>query len=170
MGAGDRPATKRRNTRGQSRRPANDAPLESCPFLELQTEGDASTLPQQNTPATVEDLVALDRLHEASVLWCLRERFFKGKPYTRTGDDIVVAVNPFKWLPQLYDAETRERYGEKQTEAHAYSISNRAFRGVLDGRDQSILVSGESGAGKTETVKILLRHLCGDSSDVALAF
>ena len=119
----------------KARRPANDAPLESCPYVELQTEGDASTLPQQNTPATVEDLVALDRLHEASVLWCLRERFFKGKPYTRTGDDIVVAVNPFKWLPQLYDAETRERYGEKQEEAHAYAISNRAFRGVLQGRD-----------------------------------
>ena len=151
----------------KARRPANDASLESCPYVELQTEGDASTLPQQNTQSNVEDLVALDRLHEASVLWCLRERFFRGKPYTRTGDDIVVAVNPFKWLPQLYDAETREKYAEKQEEAHAYAISNRAFRGVLDGRDQSILVSGESGAGKTETVKILLRHLCGDESDVA---
>ena len=151
----------------KARRPANDASLESCPYVELQTEGDASTLPQQNTPAIVEDLVALDRLHEASVLWCLRERFFKGKPYTRTGDDIVVAVNPFRWLPQLYSTETREKYAEKQDDAHAYSISNRAFRGVLDGRDQSILVSGESGAGKTETVKILLRHLCGDESDVA---
>ena len=151
----------------KARRPANDAPLDRCPYVELQTEGDASTLPQQNTQSNVEDLVALDRLHEASVLWCLRERFFKGKPYTRTGDDIVVAVNPFKWLPRLYDAQTRERYGEKQDEAHAYAISNRAFRGVLDGRDQSILVSGESGAGKTETVKILLRHLCGDDSDVA---
>ena len=91
----------------KARRPANDASLESCPYVELQTEGDASTLPQQNTQSNVEDLVALDRLHEASVLWCLRERFFKGKPYTRTGDDIVVAESIYGCLS--YIVQKREK-------------------------------------------------------------
>jgi len=151
----------------KARQPLDDAPLDTCTDEELQVDGDATVLPQQNARVVEEDLVALDRLHEASVLWCLRERFFRGKPYTRTGDDIVVAVNPFRWLPHLYDVKTRSKYDRRQEEAHAYAISSRAFQGVLKQRDQSILVSGESGAGKTETVKILLRHLCGDESAVA---
>jgi myosin-5 len=98
-----------------------------------------------------------------------------GKPYTRTGD-IVIAVNPYKWYDHLYAPTVRHKYAEtlvwnlSSTHAevdprstlapHVYEASSLAYRGLaLDGDDQSILVSGESGAGKTETVKIMLSDL-----------
>lgn len=116
----------------------------------------------------------------------LKQRHKQGKPYTRTGD-IVIACNPYKWYNDLYTENKRNLYaqalvwdrddeamaggGEKKDdggtcdprsrlEPHVYEASSLAYRGLaVEGDDQSILVSGESGAGKTETVKILLSDL-----------
>ena len=97
----------------------------------------------------------------------------KGKPYTRTGD-IVIAVNPYEWIHSLYTPAKREQYARKilwdykktdedvrkHLEPHVYETSALSYRGLaLDGINQSILVSGESGAGKTETVKIAMNHI-----------
>jgi myosin-5 len=97
-------------------------------------------------------------------------------PYTRTGD-IVLAVNPYQWFTELYSHKTRRLYSEAlvwnpvsssgkkedprvHLPPHVYEASCLAYKGLLrQGEDQSILVSGESGAGKTETVKILLGDL-----------
>lgn len=94
-----------------------------------------------------------------------------GKPYTRTGD-IVIAVNPYQWFTELYTQSVRSLYADTLVwdrgqgdvrallEPHVYEASSLAYRGLaIEGEDQSILVSGESGAGKTETVKILLSDL-----------
>lgn len=101
----------------------------------------------------------------------MKRRHTAGKPYTRTGD-IVIAVNPYKWYAEIYSAEVRKLYAASlvwnrsegdaraSLEPHVYEASSLAYRGLaVDGEDQSILVSGESGAGKTETVKILLSDL-----------
>lgn len=99
----------------------------------------------------------------------------KGKPYTRTGD-IVIACNPYQWFDDLYAPHTRRLYANAlvwtpatvgstgdpraSLEPHVYEASALAYRGLaLDGINQSILVSGESGAGKTESVKICLHHI-----------
>jgi myosin heavy subunit len=83
-----------------------------------------------------------------------------GKPYTRTGD-IVIAVNPYQWLDQLYTEKVQMLYadklvwncgdkdGRKQLEPHVYETSALCYKGLaVDDMKQSILVSGESGAGK----------------------
>jgi len=97
----------------------------------------------------------------ASILENLRRRFEHLQPYTYTGD-ICIAINPYQWL-DIYSDELRESHEEKyrhELPPHVYSTSASAFRGLRDfNHNQSILVSGESGAGKTETVKILMKHL-----------
>mmetsp|Transcript_43555 Transcript_43555/g.52790 ORF Transcript_43555/g.52790 Transcript_43555/m.52790 type:complete len:360 (-) Transcript_43555:80-1159(-) len=134
-------------------------------------------LPLQNVNESgnlieMADMCDLPYLHEAAILFNLRARHKKKIPYTRVGD-IVIAVNPFQWIPELYSDENREKYanilvwnpppdgdGRSQIAPHVYEASSLAFRGLsCEGVDQSILVSGESGAGKTETVKIVMKHL-----------
>ena len=121
-------------------------------------------LPLQNDNMQEEgvaDMVTLNYLHEASILDNLRRRFSSFVPYTYTGE-ICIAVNPYQWL-EIYTVALQEAYKEKmrhELSPHVYSTSSVAYRGLRDyDRNQSILVSGESGAGKTETVKILMSHL-----------
>lgn len=90
---------------------------------------------------------------------------------------VVVAVNPYRWIEGLYSEERAAAYcaaatadSEQQLPPHVYATSSRAFRDMCSGGgNQSILVSGESGAGKTETTKILMRFLARASggSDTA---
>jgi myosin-5 len=128
-------------------------------------------LPLQNAESDnlsnvgVDDMIVLNYLHEPSILDNLRRRFMAQIPYTYTGE-ICVAINPYKWLP-LYTTELREAYAlhlRHELKPHVYAISSTAYQGLSKyGRNQSILVSGESGAGKTETVKILMSHLASIS-------
>jgi myosin-5 len=60
----------------------------------------------------VEDMVDLSFLHEAAILYNLKSRHSKGIPYTRTGD-IVIAVNPYQWITELYSEENRSLYADK---------------------------------------------------------
>lgn len=138
------------------------------------------SLPLQNreTGSNKCDLVDLEHLHEAAVLYTLQQRHADLKPYTRVRD-ILVAVNPFQWIDELYTPQWQDEYTERilhreegtssnnhhpldhlRKEPHIYEVSAMAFRGmILDGKDQTILVTGDSGAGKTETSKILMNHL-----------
>mmetsp|Transcript_50054 Transcript_50054/g.64134 ORF Transcript_50054/g.64134 Transcript_50054/m.64134 type:complete len:1151 (-) Transcript_50054:283-3735(-) len=120
----------------------------------------------------VLDMTNLNYLHEAAILYNLRTRFFAARPYTYTGD-ICIAVNPYQWLDIYTEKLRKEYYVMNRTELppHAYATSSAAFNGIQEGGPcQSILVSGESGAGKTETVKILMAHVAfisaGDDQSV----
>jgi len=139
-------------------------------------EYNRGVLPMQNVDGNgflkaYPDMVNLPFLHEAALLYNLKERHRAGKPYTRTGD-IVIAVNPFQWFTEIYTEKVRSRYARvlvwdntdgdprSTVEPHVYETSALSYKGLaFDGNDQSILVSGESGAGKTETVKICMNHM-----------
>jgi myosin-5 len=106
------------------------------------------------------DMSKLDYLHEPAVIENLHRRFKCGLPYTHTGRTCI-AINPYRWL-ELYDLPTQKKYRDSYANMppHVYANSAQAYSALLRTRtDQSILVSGESGAGKTETVKILMHHL-----------
>jgi myosin-5 len=139
-------------------------------------EYNRGVLPMQNVDGngylkSYPDMVNLPFLHEAGLLYNLKERHGSGKPYTRTGD-IIIAVNPFQWFTEIYTEKVRNRYARvlvwentegdprSTVEPHVYETSALSYKGLaFDGNDQSILVSGESGAGKTETVKICMNHM-----------
>jgi myosin-5 len=138
-----------------------------------------NSLPLQNVTEggqmkAVADMIELGFLHEAAILYNLKHRHTRDLPYTRTGD-LVIACNPYKWFPQLYTDENRTKYSRalvweadkkdydqrQDLSPHVYETSALAYKGLIafNGQHQSILVSGESGAGKTETVKICMNHL-----------
>ena len=113
----------------------------------------------------VADMTALDVLDEESILANLRVRHAAQHAYTSTGD-IVIAVNPYQHIAALYSDELRAQYCAAATREeakalppHVFGVSARAFHALQRGGDQSVLVSGESGAGKTESVKILMSFL-----------
>ena len=122
------------------------------------------------------DLITLTHLHEPAVVHCLQVRYEQDIIYTATGP-VLLALNPFKTCRGLYSESTMKRYWEKsernlQTELppHVYAIADESFRSMMrlideslgstpTKCDQSILVSGESGAGKTVTTKFVMKYL-----------
>lgn len=109
----------------------------------------------------VEDMAELTCLNEASVLHNIKDRYYSGLIYTYSGLFCVV-VNPYKRLP-IYTEKIMERYkGIKRHEVppHVFAITDTAYRSMLQDReDQSILCTGESGAGKTENTKKVIQYL-----------
>ncbi|XP_004373871.1 myosin-9 isoform X2 [Trichechus manatus latirostris] len=109
----------------------------------------------------VEDMAELTCLNEASVLHNLKERYYSGLIYTYSGLFCVV-INPYKNLP-IYSEGIVEMYkGKKRHEMppHIYAITDTAYRSMMQDReDQSILCTGESGAGKTENTKKVIQYL-----------
>ncbi|CAI9293048.1 unnamed protein product [Lactuca saligna] len=113
-------------------------------------------------PAGVDDMTKLAYLHEPGVLYNLAARFALNEIYTYTGN-ILIAVNPFRRLPHLYDVHMMEQYKGAtfgELSPHLFAIADDCYRAMInENGSQSILVSGESGAGKTETTKMLMRYL-----------
>ncbi|XP_031437000.1 myosin VIa [Clupea harengus] len=110
----------------------------------------------------VEDNCSLMYLNEATLLNNVRIRYSKDKIYTYVAN-ILIAVNPYVDLPKLYapDAITQYRGRSLGTlPPHVYAIADKAYRDMkVLKMSQSIVVSGESGAGKTENTKFVLRYL-----------
>ncbi|RHY06913.1 hypothetical protein DYB25_001752 [Aphanomyces astaci] len=130
-----------------------------------ESEDNVETLPFQNENVGdegIEDMITLNYLHEAAILYNVKTRFLKELPYTYTGD-ICIAVNPYKRLHDLYAEHQHIRYlnfPREELPPHVYATSVASYENMKTAsRNQSILVSGESGAGKTETTKILMNHL-----------
>ncbi|XP_068266875.1 unconventional myosin-Ia isoform X2 [Nyctibius grandis] len=111
--------------------------------------------------AAVGDLVLLDPLTEESLLRTLQERFRRGDIYTYIGN-VVISVNPYRSLP-IYTPEKVQEYHSCNffaVKPHIYAIADDAYRSLRDrDRDQCILITGESGAGKTEASKLVMSYV-----------
>lgn len=128
--------------------------------------------------ADIDDLTQLKHLHEETMLDCLEERFESNRIYTYTGP-VLLAVNPFFPIKDLYSSSAIRFYQKGGRSPHIFSIAHSAYGGmseaVSDFRgnkipNQSILISGESGAGKTETTKLMMRYLslCGHAGAMSV--
>ncbi|XP_063937262.1 myosin-8 isoform X3 [Daucus carota subsp. sativus] len=110
----------------------------------------------------VDDMTKLTYLDEPGVLQNLSCRFGVNEIYTYTGR-ILIAVNPFQRLPHLYEKDLMKQYkgaALHDLSPHPFAIADSAYKKMIDeGISQSILVSGESGAGKTESTKMLMQYL-----------
>nr|AHI45151.1 myosin [Zea mays] len=110
----------------------------------------------------IDDMTRLSYLHEPGVLNNLAVRYAKNIIYTYTGN-ILIAINPFQSLPHLSEPRTMEKYKGAnfgELDPHVFAIADVSYRQMMnEGKSNSILVSGESGAGKTETTKMLMRYL-----------
>uniref|UniRef100_A0A2K6TYP3 Myosin-7B n=1 Tax=Saimiri boliviensis boliviensis TaxID=39432 RepID=A0A2K6TYP3_SAIBB len=108
----------------------------------------------------LEDLAMMTHLNEASVLHNLRQRYARWMIYTYSGL-FCVTINPYKWLP-VYTASVVAAYkGKRRSEAppHIYSVADNAYNDMLRNRDnQSMLITGESGAGKTVNTKRVIQY------------
>ena len=115
----------------------------------------------------LDDLTQLTHLNEPAVLHSLQIRFDIDKIYTFTGP-ILIAVNPFKRISDLYDDETLSSFISLKPNSipHVFATANAAFRGLCDRQKcQTVLISGESGAGKTESTKYVMKFLaCAGSN------
>ncbi|KAA0173526.1 hypothetical protein FNF27_05021 [Cafeteria roenbergensis] len=131
----------------------------------------------------LDDLIGLTHLHEPAILHVLCLRYASNIIYTYTGP-ILLAVNPFQRIDGLYSTELLQKYylagllrsqgvdEQDPLPPHVFATADAAYRSMIDasadysegdeGADamnQSVLVSGESGAGKTETAKVIMRYL-----------
>lgn len=114
------------------------------------------------------DLIRLSHMHKPAVLQNLYERYSESKIYTLCGS-ILIALNPYEAQRELYNESqmklVHQREDKENAIPHVYHIAESAYRALVrDWRSQSILVSGESGAGKTETSRHLLAYLSFASS------
>jgi len=115
----------------------------------------------------VDDNTNLMYLHDAALLHNIRERYARQQIYTYTAF-ILIAVNPYQHL-SIYSDEHIKKYAEAsfgRLPPHVYAVASRAYRSLKSSSvNQSIVVSGESGAGKTETCKHIMRFMasvCGE--------
>ena len=111
----------------------------------------------------VDDNCGLMYLNEATLLNNIRLRYNKDKIYTYVAN-ILIAINPYYEIKDLYSATTIKLYQGRSLGTmppHVFAIADKSFRDMkVLKQSQSIIVSGESGAGKTESTKYILKYLC----------
>ncbi|XP_066603378.1 myosin-IIIb-like isoform X2 [Prorops nasuta] len=109
----------------------------------------------------MDDLAALDLLSEEAIVDQLQNRYEQAQIYTYIGD-ILVAVNPFTNLGLYTGIEQRRYKGQARSDnpPHIFAVADAAYQALLHQRlNQAIVISGESGAGKTESANLLLKQL-----------
>lgn len=116
----------------------------------------------------VDDILKLKEFSEMSLIQTLRVRYLRDDIYTFVGS-ILISFNPYKWLPEIY-SETKMSEYHKNTSSnykspHLFTIAQNAYQTLMESRmskkpkNQAIIISGESGAGKTEATKVIMTYL-----------
>uniref|UniRef100_A0A8K9V7A5 Myosin IXA n=1 Tax=Oncorhynchus mykiss TaxID=8022 RepID=A0A8K9V7A5_ONCMY len=118
-------------------------------------------LPQEEVRGDHADLCCLPELNERSLLDNLRSRFRQERIYTYVGS-ILIVINPFQFLP-IYNPKYVKMYDNHalgDLEPHIYAVADVAYHAMLQRRrNQCIVISGESGSGKTQSTNFLIHHL-----------
>uniref|UniRef100_A0A8D2CNZ4 Myosin VA n=1 Tax=Sciurus vulgaris TaxID=55149 RepID=A0A8D2CNZ4_SCIVU len=149
--------------------------LEEGKDLEYRLDPKTKELPHLRNPDILvgeNDLTALSYLHEPAVLHNLRVRFIDSKLiYTYCGI-VLVAINPYEQLPiygeDIINAYSGQNMGDM--DPHIFAVAEEAYKQMArDERNQSIIVSGESGAGKTVSAKYAMRYFATVSGSASEA-
>eukprot|EP01060_Flectonema_neradi_P032331 TRINITY_DN5116_c0_g1_i2.p1 TRINITY_DN5116_c0_g1~~TRINITY_DN5116_c0_g1_i2.p1 ORF type:complete len:1830 (+),score=458.32 TRINITY_DN5116_c0_g1_i2:42-5531(+) len=113
-----------------------------------------------------DDLLKMGELHEGALLRCVRKRHANDEIYTFIGGSVVLSLNPWKFTIPSYTPDRIPFYASGGKDPpHIWCIGKTAYENMLMTKtNQTVLVSGESGAGKTEAVKSLLKFLGALSS------
>uniref|UniRef100_A0A3Q2ZCP5 Myosin X n=1 Tax=Kryptolebias marmoratus TaxID=37003 RepID=A0A3Q2ZCP5_KRYMA len=143
-------------------------PVHICVVLQVYTYKQNALTRQKVQPMHhssingVEDMATLEDLHDGAIMHNLFQRYQQRHIYTYIGS-ILAAVNPYQPLPGLYDQPAVELYSRHhlgEITPHIFAIANECYRSLWKRlQNQCILISGESGAGKTESTKLILRFL-----------
>jgi len=152
-----------------------DSVAASGAYIVVDEHGDQFEVPQAkarpvdaNCLRGVDDLLLLGDFNEGALLHNIRVRYFKDEIYTGIGGPILISVNPYASLP-IYN-EAKQKFYRDQAAAlssgadvkippHLFSVAAASCMSMLsDGKNQSIIISGESGAGKTEATKRILAY------------
>ncbi|CAL8096465.1 unnamed protein product [Orchesella dallaii] len=135
----------------------------SSPPAEITVKGDMIQMDRKSAPQPMyrDDLATLDSVSDESVMETLNQRFAQGNIYTYLGD-ILIMINPFREYP-IYGAEVASRYKYRarcDNAPHIYAVADRAYQDMLHHKEvQNIILTGETGSGKTSSGKHLLWHL-----------
>ncbi|KAJ7382056.1 Unconventional myosin-X [Desmophyllum pertusum] len=120
------------------------------------------TAMHQTSVDGVDDMANLGDLHDAAILHNLHVRYKSDKIYTYIGS-ILCAVNPYYVVEGLYESSVMATYRQKhigELPPHVFAIANECYYAMWKkGESQCVLISGESGAGKTESTKFILKYL-----------
>ncbi|KAJ3381768.1 Unconventional myosin-Ic [Lobulomyces angularis] len=116
----------------------------------------------------VDDLILLSKIDEENILNTLKNRLNKDIIYTLIGN-VVISVNPYKNMESLYTNKVVESYKNKniyEISPHIFALADNAFRDMKNlMKDQCVIISGESGAGKTEASKIFMKYITSVASN-----
>jgi myosin heavy subunit len=108
-----------------------------------------------------DDMTALSHLEEPNMIRCLEVRYDESQIYTNIAG-VLVAINPYRDLG-IYTKEHMTKYrGQRRLDTvtpHIFAVAERAYQALLEGGNQSMICCGESGSGKTESTKMLMRYL-----------